>query len=77
MTFAVIFEARSRPEYPDLARLLRPELERIDGFIDNERCASQRAQGRILYRRRDDSGGAERDALGQDRQDHRLVGAVA
>ena len=38
--FAVIFEVQPKPErwndYLDTARMLRPELERIEGFIDNE-----------------------------------------
>jgi heme-degrading monooxygenase HmoA len=50
--FAVIFEVRPKPEewdsYLGLARLLRPELERIEGFIDNERFASRAREGRIL-----------------------------
>lgn len=39
--FAVIFEVVPKQElwneYLDLAKLLKPELERIDGFLDNER----------------------------------------
>ena len=39
--FAVIFEVQPKAEemdtYLDLAMMLRPELERIEGFIDNER----------------------------------------
>jgi heme-degrading monooxygenase HmoA len=50
--FAVIFEVRPKPdrwdEYLDLAKLLRPELEQIKGFIDNERFRSQRTEGRLL-----------------------------
>jgi heme-degrading monooxygenase HmoA len=50
--FAVIFEVQPKLErwndYLDTARLLRPELERIEGFIDNERFRSQRTEGRIL-----------------------------
>jgi heme-degrading monooxygenase HmoA len=50
--FAVIFEVQPKPdrwdEYLGLAKLLRPEIEQIDGFIDNERFASQRTQGRLL-----------------------------
>ena len=50
--FAVIFEVVPRQElwneYLDLAKLLRPEIERIDGFIDNERFESQRTRGRLL-----------------------------
>lgn len=50
--FAVIFEVEPRPErrdeYLELAKLLKPEIEKIDGFIDNERFASQRTPGRLL-----------------------------
>jgi heme-degrading monooxygenase HmoA len=50
--FAVIFEVQPRPErfdeYLQIAARLKPELERIDGFIDNERYRSRRDQGRIL-----------------------------
>jgi heme-degrading monooxygenase HmoA len=50
--FAVIFEVQPRRErwddYLALAKLLKPELEKIDGFIDNERFASQRVPGGLL-----------------------------
>ena len=50
--FAVIFEVQPRKErwddYLNLAKILKPELERIDGFIDNERFGSQRTEGRVL-----------------------------
>jgi heme-degrading monooxygenase HmoA len=50
--FAVIFEVQPKSdrwnEYLDLAKLLRPELEQIKGFIDNERFRSQRTEGRLL-----------------------------
>jgi heme-degrading monooxygenase HmoA len=50
--FAVIFEVEPKRErfddYLDLARQLKPELEQIDGFIDNERFESRRAKGRLL-----------------------------
>ena len=50
--FAVIFEVQPRPgardAYLALAKMLKPELEQIDGFIDNERFASQQTEGRIL-----------------------------
>jgi heme-degrading monooxygenase HmoA len=50
--FAVIFEVQPKPErwdeYLALAKLLKPEVERIDGFIDNERFASRRTPGRLL-----------------------------
>ncbi|ACZ40346.1 antibiotic biosynthesis monooxygenase family protein [Sphaerobacter thermophilus] len=39
--FVVLFEVWPKPErwdeYLEIARLLRPELEQIEGFIDNER----------------------------------------
>ena len=50
--FSVIFEVFPRPErfelYLDLAKELKPILERIDGFIDNERFESIRRPGWIL-----------------------------
>ena len=50
--FVVIFEVTPKQErwdeYLGLAGLLRPEIEKIDGFIDNERFASQRVKGRLL-----------------------------
>src|SRR5437667_5815490 len=43
--FAVIFEVQPKPdrwdEYLELAKLLKPELERIAGFVDNERFKSR------------------------------------
>lgn len=50
--FAVIFEVQPKPDrvddYLDTAKALRPAIERIDGFIDNERFASQATKGRLL-----------------------------
>jgi heme-degrading monooxygenase HmoA len=50
--FAVIFEVNPKPErwdaYLGYAGMLRPELERIDGFIDNERFSSLRREGWLL-----------------------------
>jgi heme-degrading monooxygenase HmoA len=50
--FAVIFEVQPLAErwddYLGIAKLLRPELKAIDGFIENERFASKRAEGRLL-----------------------------
>jgi heme-degrading monooxygenase HmoA len=50
--FAVIFEVSPKPEqwdtYLGYARALRPELERIDGFLDNERFSSMRRPGWLL-----------------------------
>jgi heme-degrading monooxygenase HmoA len=50
--FAVIFEVNPKPDqwdaYLDYARQLRPELEQIDGFVENERFASLRRQGWVL-----------------------------
>ena len=49
---AVIFEVIPSPgrtqEYLDLAAGLRPELERMDGFISIERFASLTNEGKIL-----------------------------
>jgi heme-degrading monooxygenase HmoA len=50
--FVVIFEVQPKPDRGDdylaLGKLLKPELERIDGFIDNERFKSRRTEGRLL-----------------------------
>jgi heme-degrading monooxygenase HmoA len=50
--FAVIFTVQPKQErwndYLDLAKYLKPKLEAIDGFIDNERFESKRQKGRIL-----------------------------
>ncbi|MGA9865460.1 MAG: antibiotic biosynthesis monooxygenase [Acetobacteraceae bacterium] len=50
--FAVIFEVEPRAErwddYLRYAGLLKPELERIDGFIENRRFRSRRHPGRLL-----------------------------
>jgi heme-degrading monooxygenase HmoA len=50
--FAVIFLVQPKPErwsdYLDLAKYLKPKLEAIDGFIDNERFESLRHKGRLL-----------------------------
>ncbi|MDE2570963.1 MAG: antibiotic biosynthesis monooxygenase [bacterium] len=50
--FAVIFEVRPkaerRNEYLEAARELKPELERIDGFVHNERFAARSNEGLIL-----------------------------
>jgi len=50
--FAVIFEvepaAGRQQEYLDIAAALRPELEKIDGFISIERFSSLSTPGRIL-----------------------------
>jgi heme-degrading monooxygenase HmoA len=50
--FAVIFEVKPRKERKDdylaLAKTLKPELEKIDGFIDNERFGSRRTEGLVL-----------------------------
>jgi heme-degrading monooxygenase HmoA len=50
--FVVVFEVQPRPDrwddYLETAALLLPELERIDGFIDNERFRSRRTPGRLL-----------------------------
>jgi heme-degrading monooxygenase HmoA len=50
--FAVIFEVEPWPErweeYLRYAALLRPELERIEGFRENRRFRSRRHPGRLL-----------------------------
>ena len=50
--FAVIFEVKPKrerfDEYLDLARLLKPDLENIQGFIDNERFESKSSEGLVL-----------------------------
>jgi heme-degrading monooxygenase HmoA len=50
--YAVIFEVIPDPEhyqeYLDLAAALRPELEKIDGFISIERFSSLTTEGKIL-----------------------------
>ncbi len=50
--FVVLFEVQPKAEqyeqYLELAKLLRPELERIDGFLDNERYRSASRSGVIL-----------------------------
>lgn len=50
--FVVLFEVQPHPErfdeYLAVAKLLRPELEAIEGFIDNTRFASARSPGRLL-----------------------------
>src|SRR6201991_3904355 len=50
--FAVIFEVQPKKErwddYLNLAKQLKPKLEAIDGFIDNERFGSKRTEGRLL-----------------------------
>lgn len=50
--FAVIFEVEPAPgkqqDYLDIAASLRPELEKIDGFVSIERFASLTKRGKIL-----------------------------
>ena len=50
--FSVIFEVLPKEghseQYLAFAKLLKPEIEKIDGFIDNERFASRREAGRVL-----------------------------
>lgn len=50
--FAVIFLVEPKAEhgdrYLDFAKFLKPKLEAVDGFIDNERFASLRRRGRLL-----------------------------
>src|SRR5439155_26635914 len=50
--YAVIFEVEPEPDrlqdYLDIAARLRPELEKIDGFISIERFTSLARDGKIL-----------------------------
>jgi heme-degrading monooxygenase HmoA len=50
--YAVIFEVESEPDrvqdYLDIAALLRPELDKIDGFVSIERFTSLSQDGKIL-----------------------------
>jgi heme-degrading monooxygenase HmoA len=50
--FAVVFEVHPTPgkkdEYLGLAKHLKPILETVDGFIDNERFESKRRDGWVL-----------------------------
>jgi heme-degrading monooxygenase HmoA len=50
--FAVIFLVQPKTErwndYLELAKFLKPKLEAVAGFFDNERFASLRTQGRLL-----------------------------
>jgi heme-degrading monooxygenase HmoA len=50
--FAVIFEVRPKEErfddYLALAKQLKPKLEAIEGFIDNDRFKSRRSAGLLL-----------------------------
>jgi heme-degrading monooxygenase HmoA len=50
--FMVIFEVNPKPErwddYLAFAKQLKPELEKIDGFLENERFASKRREGWLV-----------------------------
>jgi heme-degrading monooxygenase HmoA len=50
--FAVIFVVQPKQdrfdEYLELAKALKPKLDKIDGFVDNERFGSKRSEGRLL-----------------------------
>ncbi len=50
--YAVIFEVQPKPgrqqDYLDIAAALKPELEKIDGFISVERFQSLTTEGKIL-----------------------------
>ena len=50
--FVVLFEVEPRPErwddYLRYAGALRPELEQVDGFLNNRRFRSRRHEGRLL-----------------------------
>src|SRR6202035_1795407 len=50
--FAVIFLVQPKAErwndYLEAAKFLKPRLEAVDGFVDNERFECKRTQGRLL-----------------------------
>src|SRR5262245_61539603 len=50
--FSVLFEVQPKPDrwdaYLEYAKLLKPELERIDGFLDNIRYHSLTREGWLL-----------------------------
>src|SRR3954465_6578523 len=50
--FAVIFEVHPKPDQRDtylgLGKMLKPEVEAIDGFVDNVRYRSLRREGWLL-----------------------------
>src|SRR3954453_21114153 len=50
--FAVIFEVHPKPDqkeaYLGLGKMLKPEVEKIDGFVDNIRYRSLRRDGWLL-----------------------------
>lgn len=50
--FSVLFEVQPKPEkwdeYLENAKMLRPELEQIDGFVENIRYKSMQREGWIL-----------------------------
>jgi heme-degrading monooxygenase HmoA len=50
--FAVIFVVQPKPgltaKYLEFAKVLKPEIEQIDGFIDNERFVSRRDPSRVV-----------------------------
>src|SRR5262249_48635475 len=50
--FSVLFEVQPKPDrwdlYLEYAKVLKPELEAIDGFIDNIRYRSLRREGWLL-----------------------------
>lgn len=50
--FAVLFEVQPKKSewdrYLELAARLRPKLEAIPGFLENDRYASERTEGRVL-----------------------------
>ena len=48
VVFEVTMNEGRAPEYFDLAALLRPELEKIDGFVSVERFESMKTKGKYL-----------------------------
>ena len=86
---AVIFEVWPKPDrkgdYFDIAATLRPELEKIDGFISVERFSSFSEEGKILslsfwrdedavkrWREQLDHRAAQRKGRGEIFRDYRL-----
>ncbi|HWL56296.1 MAG TPA: antibiotic biosynthesis monooxygenase [Paracoccus sp. (in: a-proteobacteria)] len=68
--FEVEMEESQRGEYLEIAASLRPELQKIDGFISVERFESLTTPGKLLSLSfwRDEAAVAEWRALGQHRR---------
>ncbi len=87
--YAVIFEVQPKPgrqqDYLDLAARLRPELEKIEGFISVERFQSLTTEGKLLslsfwrdaaaverWRRHGEHGAAQRRGRSEIFADYRI-----